>query len=283
MMGRGGSQGSHLCQLFLELSRETSRTLGDAARFGMDIGEESITDQLLLELKRRAAHQVHLRKFNRIQEGRTTGADWEWWFVSGSRGFGMRVQAKKLDSRTSTYPGLDHTVRGSRKRQINLLIDDASNQRPPLYPAYLFYNVIQRHAIPGWICGSYPPEAELLGCAICDAYLVKSALRRGIQTFSHLGAASYPWNCLVCCNGYAAARAPLPDRVFGVARAFARGEVEGGINRRTGLQRVAGPVDELPSYVRDLMERSPEEGADLPDALRDRPVDGAVVVGEEKG
>jgi hypothetical protein len=100
------------------------RTLGFLARrawerqedghvHGLSPAEESLTDYLLLDLKLRHPDRIHVRKFTKWQEGRTTGADWEWWFGDRRGWFGMRVQAKKLNSGRRLYSGLDHVAGSS--------------------------------------------------------------------------------------------------------------------------------------------------------------------------
>jgi hypothetical protein len=44
----------------------------------MTIGEETLTDLNLLELQAKNPRTVATVKFTRVQEGRRTGADWEW-------------------------------------------------------------------------------------------------------------------------------------------------------------------------------------------------------------
>jgi Holliday junction resolvase len=55
------------------------------------MGEETITELLLLELKRRHENEIKIVPFNRRQEARN-GADWAWSF-EGKQWLGMRVQA----------------------------------------------------------------------------------------------------------------------------------------------------------------------------------------------
>ena len=59
------------------------------------VKEESITDWLLYELSKRSV-QVAYKAFNRYEEAKYTGADWDWVFVFDDGTVWLRVQAKKL-------------------------------------------------------------------------------------------------------------------------------------------------------------------------------------------
>jgi hypothetical protein len=66
------------------------------------VGEESLTDWLLFEVSERLP-QVRYHKFNRFEEARASGADWDWWFVGNRVSMGWRVQAKKLKKDSDNY------------------------------------------------------------------------------------------------------------------------------------------------------------------------------------
>lgn len=282
---------THLCEVFRYLAARTWRDLGDAFRAGHSLGEEAITDYLLLDLKRSAPTEIVVNKFNRRDEGRTTGADWEWWFVQGGRGFGMRVQAKRLNPATQSYDTLDHVVRRTRRKQINLLIGDARSASPPLYPVYCFYNhVPPRRAVGCWHCAPGASNVSEFGCSIASAHSIRALLgrRRKRTDLETIGALSFPWACLVCCKGLVSNRASLPDRVRAVASAVSErvpnAEFDGDPPRPRRRRAVVPEiVAELPAYVRDAIEardgdRRPDAEGEPPEPLRTRPVDGLLVV-----
>src|SRR5262249_16061767 len=108
-----------LCRTFETLSVRTWIDLRDSGMLGHSLSEESLTDLLVLDIGRLHRADVIIKKFTKPEEGRTTGADWEWWFVRGQSGFGMRVQAKKIGD-DNDYPGLLKTLPKSRRLQVNL-------------------------------------------------------------------------------------------------------------------------------------------------------------------
>lgn len=68
--------------------------VGNISR-GLNIGEDTITDILLLELSKKLPHEILTIKFSKGFEARE-GVDWEWWILSAGGIVGIRIQAKKL-------------------------------------------------------------------------------------------------------------------------------------------------------------------------------------------
>lgn len=246
-----------LCRRFKRIARKTWRDLRDSNQNSIGLGEESITDYLLLDLARSCGNQVAIQKFTKPQEGSTTGADWEFWFVSRGRGFGMRVQAKRLDSASLSYASLEKTAGKNGPPQIDLLLEDAANQNPALFPAYLFYNHWPKGAIaPRWNCQSSRRSTELLGCAVCSAHEVKRLLIAGTATTAAILGASLPWSCLVCCTqGRPPQATQLPERAAAVSLDLSRPVLPGGPAPRPSETDLPRVTDDLPVYVRAIMSR----------------------------
>lgn len=159
--------GAPVCQTFDRLAKMVWSTLADASRFHMAYGEESLTDQVLLELARSHPCEIAIRKFTKHEEGTRTGADWEWWFGDRTSWFGMRVQAKVLDAQSLRYASLSHRVRKSKKLQADLLLQDA--RKHDLFPLYCLYNYWTPDSVVfPWSCGSRPQAPDLLGCALAE-------------------------------------------------------------------------------------------------------------------
>lgn len=259
-----------ICRTFAKLSSKTWLDLGDAQRMGHEIGEESITDFLILELKRHHRYELWINKFTKPQEGRTTGADWEWWFGASGSWFGMRVQAKKIDSGTLKYTGLYHTVRKGRRKQINLLLRDAKKRK--LFPLYCFYSFWDKEiADLPWSCCSFPPLEELCGCTVADAYAVRAKMKSQTVSVKDLASIWFPWICLVCCRGYGVdTAASLPERAHNL------------VQQMSDYRRDISLVEEPPHYVRFLLDQQPETshsiGMDRLDFQGD--IDGILVVRE---
>jgi hypothetical protein len=271
---------TQICNTFGELAQKTWTDLCHSNRFGLSLGEESITDFLLLELKLRHPSEVSIIKFNRRQEGLTTGADWEWWFGSPGSWFGMRVQAKKLESTSLIYDGLDHTVRSTRQKQFNLLINDAKARN--LYPIYTFYNYwdVQRASSAKIsftsACGCPATFGQLgvglfrgyehWGCTVADAYAIRKAIRRGTSSLKDIAAISIPWEWLVCCPNTSPKRVSLSERARFIAENLSR------------QRAVPGLVENPPAHVSRILE------ADLkPESVRelfesDAKIDGVLII-----
>lgn len=213
-----------------------------AAEVALAIGEESITDFVLLFLRDRHRNSVFVRKFNRRQE-RRTGADWEWWFTDGARWFGMLVQAKRLNPAQLTYDNLFHGRKSNHARQSNSIIATAKAAMPRLYPAYSFYNWVPTLSsnAPACQCRN---GAHLLGFTIADAYCVKRLILNGTNHYAHVSQVARPVHCLVCCPNHSA------SSVADSAHAKV-GDLRGlGKIGRIQTERVPEPVRDPPEYVR---------------------------------
>jgi hypothetical protein len=248
--------------------------LEDGHKFGLDVSEESLTDFLLLDLKRALPNNVFIKKFSKLQEGKTTGADWEWWFIGQGRGFGMRVQAKKLSTGTQKYEELGRLAgKKSGTRQVDLLIGDA--QKFNLYATYCFYNFWDsKVALPAWRCGSFAPDQRMLGCAIADAVAIESLIAKGLNDLRSVAKHCLPWSCLVCCEGFAASpQDSLADRTHNIIAGF----LAGADDTRQANER---PVPEVlergqwPRYVSAILE-APAESIERPE---NRDIDGILVI-----
>jgi hypothetical protein len=179
--------GSSLEDSLGQLAKWTWDTIRDGANLNLRVGEETITDLLLLNLTRRFSDTIAVHKWSKIEEGRTTGADWSWCFVGRSRCFVMRVQAKRSDN--DQYLHLNHKT-GPRKRpQIDLLIASARKRRA--FPAYCFYNHVVDESVRNALGN---PLSKKWGCAMADARQVREfilAKKNGFKDI--LMAPMRPW------------------------------------------------------------------------------------------
>jgi len=99
------------------------------------VKEESLTDWLLYELSYRIPRVLY-KPFTRHEEGRTTGADWEWWFlIKGDNAYRFRVQAKRSKPNIDNYSSIARTNRYGL--QIDKLITNAKKARA--VPIYIFF------------------------------------------------------------------------------------------------------------------------------------------------
>jgi hypothetical protein len=204
------------------LSIKTWGDLRDAYNTGYPMKEESITDFLLLELQRSHPNEVVVRPFSRYIEGRSTGADWEWWFESGGVYLGMRVQARILDGSDLTYKGLFKSNNKCRCRQVNKLLQSA--KRANLPAIYCFYNFWPKGMYESvWNCPTFHPRDEYLGCAIADAVVIRNIIKhKSTQRLADIQPICNPWMCLVCCEGYSRPGDSLPYRVQSFVKVLLR-------------------------------------------------------------
>lgn len=96
--------------------------------------EESITDWLLDYVQQHST-AIRYYLFDRIEEGASSGADWDWWFLLSDGCFKIRVQAKKIKKDKDHYKDLAHF--NKKHFQIDLLLD--SSARHNFYPIYGVY------------------------------------------------------------------------------------------------------------------------------------------------
>jgi hypothetical protein len=198
------------CQLLRDLAARTWSDIRDGEMTGVAIGEESITDYLLLDLHRHSAHPSYLRKWSRWVEGRSTGADWDWWFVRPdlSAGVGLRIQAKRIDLASQTFNELGH--KNQHGFQIDML--ESSAATAGMHPLYCLYLASDRPPTTGRsACGSYllgdSPDGwtgdplHVYGCSVLGTRAAKSAIEAKDARLEPLWPFLLPWSCLVCCQG----------------------------------------------------------------------------------
>lgn len=214
-----------------------------------NVGEESLTDWVLYEVSKRIKKTGYI-KFNRHQEARETGADWEWWFIGNTKSLRLRVQAKKIEGVKDAYPALAYT--NQYGLQIEKLIKDATTENA--IPIYAFYTA--SHGARGTKCQRKEIDVALQGVFIAGANKLFSAHitpgRKPISP-SALIADSTPLPCLFCCS-----------IKFGVEDAVLRlRELIGQLFMTEGGQSVFDPNsglhDNYPNYVHQILE-NPGQG-----------------------
>ena len=127
---------SNIVTTFLELGDATSRNLEFSHREDVLVsyGEETITENNLLEIRRRHPDRVHVETFSRAEEAQR-GADWEWHIVGRKLTLKMRVQAKRVQCNNKLK--IKHKVRSSGRQQRVLLLEGAvADNMKPLYCIY---------------------------------------------------------------------------------------------------------------------------------------------------
>ena len=93
--------GNTLDVLLETLAQDTWENLREAKALSVRFGEETITDTLMLQLRRRG---FSVFKQTSLHDEAKYGTDFECWVGSDSTGWvGYAMQAKKLGFRTGTY------------------------------------------------------------------------------------------------------------------------------------------------------------------------------------
>lgn len=182
---------SYGCEVAVELSTKARRWISrqDA------VGEESLTDWLLYELSDRLPW-VHYLKFSRHQEARSTGADWDWWFVGDRGSVALRVQAKRLRYNEDCYKGLAHTNRHGL--QIEKLIESSTSHN--LLPMYALYSALDQEV--DLLCGGRLQARDEDGIFVSGAIELYDgfiAPGRGRVNAEDVLRLSNPFSCVFCC------------------------------------------------------------------------------------
>lgn len=175
-----------ICTTVKKCSREVLKWIDQQD----EVGEESITDWLLYKLNDMES-QISYRLFNRIEEARITGADFELWILTNNLHFKARVQAKRLRQNNNHYNSIAYA--NDYGYQIVKLRTDAAVRG--FRPLYAFYN----HERLNSQCGDHiKNEGVYLSCANILYRDIMQQPRQLINT-QFLMNRSTPFSCWFCC------------------------------------------------------------------------------------
>jgi hypothetical protein len=173
-----------------------------AQAMGLTQSEETITESLLFDLAEELSGQVAIRVFSKWDEGRSTGADWEWWFADGLGRpmYGMRVQAKKLKQTRSGRRQYDLAYRKDSMSplQVDLLLAAAAAASLPA--VYTLYNggELDLDDFP-WRCCSLAAAEDVIGVSLLSADAAKALADSGRTMLHDVGKFMLPWSCMALC------------------------------------------------------------------------------------
>ena len=183
-----------------KVSSDTWHRLAHAQILGMRLGEETLTDLLVLEMLHfQKSSALKVTQLTRHDEARC-GADLLVWIrrKNGLSSF-LAIQAKKLYP-NGRYKTLNHLVH-TGVHQIDRL--DAFARQHHAVPLYLLYNYFKSANPTGyWHCCK-PFDIEQLGCTLVPSWKIAHAIsHRGQRTFTavHATAPSRPWRCIFDCD-----------------------------------------------------------------------------------
>nr|WP_138429071.1 DUF6615 family protein [Fodinibius saliphilus] len=187
------------------------------------IGEETITDFNVLELKTRHSGKIFTKTFTKAKEGKT-GADWEWWFRDkNGLWLGFRVQAKIIELESSKFAHLHYYTKKKgangnsfRVYQSDKLVERALNNSPKRIPLYCLYAQWPNNSVRiNWRCGTFGPTPESFGCSILSAFKVINFRNQNeTNKLSEIINDLSPWHCLVCCQGYSYNNDGLVTKIY---------------------------------------------------------------------
>ena len=242
-----------LCGVVQKKSSWIWNTLRTARLHESKVGEESITDFLVLELKKAAKDAYYINSFTRPQE-KISGADWELWFTGQSGAWiGLRVQAKVISLAGTRFPQL-HYKQKDGTHQIDRLISDAQKHNAvPLYCLYCSWPTGSVGKLQ-WPCGSVKKNVRLFGASILSVAAVKSLKASNDDSLKSVAKCMSPFHCIFCCQGYGGS--DLPSRV----QSFLANT---GFSAPVGESILRSP----PNYLRPLLDPgADQETFDFPDS-----------------
>lgn len=271
-----------LCQSFRHLAFGVSSKLSLARQVRVQPGEEGITDDLLIELRRRHPTEILTRTFSKQEEG-VVGADWEWWFVGiGGHAMGFRVQAKIINLESACFEHLHYRTREGRY-QCDRLIEAALKSTSATLPMYCLYTAgsddlqRERDIHRRWQWGSYPYASESYGCSVTSAFDIRALRLEGhINDLGHLFPVLHPWHCLVCCSGLGRTDLARRVRMFW-RRAVQAGELTAGTgvdpeaetddptgywSELSSIAKRVGFSQQIPGHVSAVIEDMPSQPTD---------------------
>lgn len=267
----------NLCFDFMRKAKWIWERIREADEYGLCFGEETITETLLMWLKRAHPTKIHVQAFTKKTE-RKNGADWEWWIGRDGNWIGMRVQAKRIKLPSEQYESLfykyDKPV--GPETQIENLIEKAEQDN--LIPIYALYTHSKIHLpMPAnmCICKMLDVQSQALnGCLIVHAQDVQL---RGSKKLSDIHPFSFPWHCLVCpCiknDGRHPPKGPA-DSIFSMLRESGDVLREDSVKDREGRRVMFEPLNELPEYMQILKSGDDPKGKYLQKRAAERDIAG---------
>jgi hypothetical protein len=218
-----------LCQI----SRDANDYITGWMNRQPEVKEESITDWLL-DFYTQHTNEIRYYQFNRYEEGRHTGADWDWWILLRNGCFKLRIQAKKIRLGHNHYTDL--TRNNQNGFQIDILLNSSSEYN--FYPLYSIYG----HSEGVERCQHPKRPLSLHICSAQEVYdLIFNAPRRRINS-SDILQLTIPLECLFCCplvrDGAGIGPRKLFDHYFGIPPLGRNNEEQDdNFNRNRGFEQ----------------------------------------------
>jgi len=209
-----------LCNATQKQAKWIWASLRTARSHESKIGEESITDFLVLQLKKESKGNYYVASFTRPKE-KVTGADWELWFTGPSgKWLGLRVQAKVISIDGKRYSQLHYKSRDGTY-QIDQLVTDASKHRAlPLYCLYSYWKSSDVGKIV-WPCGTFKKNSRLFGASWMSVANVRALKTPEEDSLRRVAKSLHPFHCLFCCHRHGSGDLPTRANAFLSERGYA--------------------------------------------------------------
>lgn len=235
-----------LDEIAIKNSAWTWNKLREARNLDFQVGEESLTDFIVLNIKKWGVGKIVIDTFTRHAES-INGSDWEWWFTGPSgKWLGMRVQAKVLNLASEKYKHLHH--KNKHGFQVDLLIDDAKqNGLIPLYCMYTNWDPKKYKA--SWECQTHKPTVRHYGTSILSPHAVKTLQLTKETRLSKVIDSLKPMHCIFCCSGFGGK--DLPDRALNWLDGAGLFKADEILEQKNGMDYLRS---EAPYYVYQMLK-----------------------------
>ena len=182
-----------------QIAEDTWSMLKQARKFGVQLGEETLTELLILKFVSCMPNRYKLFQIDKKKEARI-GADLEVRIYGhNNQETVFAIQAKKL-SQSGRYDHLNARVNSSGSFQIDVL--ERYSRDEGAIPLYLLYNYVDHKTQQYWHCCKRPPSEKQLGCTLVPSWNIRQAISMyGHRKFHwiHESCAAKPWRCLFDC------------------------------------------------------------------------------------
>ena len=237
-----------LYEIAIKNSNWVWNRLREARDNNFQIGEESLTDFVILNLKKDGEGKISVDTFTRNKES-LTGADWEWWFTGPSgKWLGMRVQAKVINLKNEAFEHIHY--KNSHGYQVDTLVKDAAKNN--LIPLYCMYTNWQPHKYkPTSICNNFNSSIRHFGMSLLNPHHVTRL--RPEKSLSTIIKYLHPLHCIFCCGRYGGTDLPTKALAFSNSMELiplTNSEKEGSVSYLK---------DRPPYYVSQLLEGELED------------------------
>lgn len=183
------------------IAESTWNRLREARDLGVRLGEETLTDLLVLDFLVSKPSDIKFFQTTKPQEA-VQGTDLEIRVRRRDNAIDRyAVQAKRL-SFAGRYDSLNHRSGQTQQWQIDVLERYAEEQKA--IPLYLLFNHIRDEDLNDdyWHCCQQTIDKNQFGCTLVPSWRIREAIStHGCRTFDyiHSDRAALPWRCAFAC------------------------------------------------------------------------------------